>query len=181
MKAFALVFLFPLLFLNSCFIYSEQEPALVKKINVDETLKVARDEMKKTSEGGSLGIWVLRDQVVTAKQARIIGELYLAHIDGMKSPFNIWHSSWAISNLYRLGDDSVKAELETAYQKAKKQPERLEGNIRKIAESHINGGLTTGFIHLGGLYYAHTHVVAPGNKWFLQSYEQYRRGEEKDE
>lgn len=174
-----LLLLLPLLFLQSCFIYNEQAPALIPHVDVDQTLQVARDEMKKTSEGQSLGIWILRDQVVTARQARIIAELYLAHIDSM-SPFNVWHASWAIANLYRLGDASVKAELETAYQKARQQPDRLDGVEKFAASGHVNGEeLTTGFIHLGGLYYAYGHLVVPGNKKFLQSYEEYRQKENK--
>jgi hypothetical protein len=94
------------------------------------------------------------------------------------SPFNIWHASWAIADLYRLGDDSVKAVLETAYRKAKQQPERLGGFEKAIANEHINGEeLVTGFIHLGGMYYARRHLVAPGNKNYLQSYKEYRDNE----
>ena len=109
--------------------------------------------MQKQSISQGLGIWVLRDQVITPAQAKTISELYLSKIDSMKSDFNIWHSSWAIANLYRFGDNAVKAELETAYQKAKKQPERIKKrNTRKIANSHINGNRTvTGFIHAGQL------------------------------
>lgn len=174
-----LLVILPVCLLSSCFIYSKREPALVKNVDVDQTIRVARDEMQKTSMGQSLGIWVLRDQVVTPKQAKEIADLYLAHIDSMTSPFNIWHSSWAISNLYRLGDTTVKTVLETAYQKAKQQPERLEGEVHNTAEDHINGKkIVTGFIHLGGLFYAYAHVVAPGNKKYLQSYEEYREGEE---
>jgi hypothetical protein len=170
------------LLLSSCFtsMYRTREPALVKNADIDETLKITKDEMQTEGIGQSLGIWVLRDQVVTAGQARTIAGLYLAAIDSMKSSFNIWHSSWAISNLYRLGDEAVKAELEAAYQKAKKQPERLEGNVKNIAESHINGQkLVTGFIHAGGRSYAKRHLVVPGNKRYVQSYEEYRKKQKK--
>src|SRR5688572_14351367 len=129
--------LFCLLF-SSCFLsmHYRQKPALVKNTNIDETLKISKDEMQKQSISQPLGLWVLRDQVVTPAQAKTISELYLAKIDSMKSDFNIWHSSWAIANLYRFGNDAVKAELETAYQKAKKQPERIQKrNTRKIANS----------------------------------------------
>jgi hypothetical protein len=157
-----------------------QKAALVKNVNIDESLKIAKDEMEKTNVGQSLGIWVLRDQIVTPEQARTISNLYLTHIDSMKSGFHIWHSSWAIANLYRFGDDAVKAELETAYQKAKKQPERLEGNTKKIADSHINSQrIVTGFIHAGGRSYAHRHLVVPGNRKYVQSYEEYKRKEKK--
>jgi hypothetical protein len=178
------LFLLPLacLFLNSCFLsmHFSQKPALVRNVNIDETLKVSRDEMKKQSISQGLGLWVLRDQVVTPAQAHTISELYLTHIDSMKSDFNIWHSSWAIANLYRFGDAAVKAELETAYQKAKKQPERIKGKTRKIADSHINSDrIVTGFIHAGGRAYAKKHLIAPGNKRYLQSYEEYLKTQEK--
>ncbi|MCW3105463.1 MAG: hypothetical protein JWO09_3903 [Bacteroidetes bacterium] len=171
------------LLLSSCFLsmHTRREPALVKNVNIDETLKIARDEMQKKSGSQGLGLWVLRDQVVTPAQAKTIAGLYLSHIDSMTSGFNIWHSSWAIANLYRFGDDAVKAELETAYQKAKVQPERIKGNTKKIANSHINGKrIVTGFIHAGGRAYAKRHLVVPGNKRYVQSYEEYRKKEKKN-
>jgi hypothetical protein len=167
--------------LSSCLsMHHTQERALVKNVDVDESLKISRDEMQKESISQSLGIWVLRDQVVTPAQAHIISGLYLARIDSMKSPFNIWHSSWAIANLYRFGNETVKTELEQAYQKAKKQPERLKGSTKKIANAHINGErMVTGFIHAGGRAYAKRHLVVPGNKKYVQSYEEYKEKEKK--
>lgn len=169
-----------LLSLSSCFIYSTREPALVKNVDIDKTLKVVRDEMQKEDISQGLGIWVLRDQVVTPQQARTIADIYLTHIDNMKSEFNIWHASWAISNLYRLGDETVKAELEIAYQKAKEQPERLEDEeIKEMTNDHINGKkIVTGFIHFGGLLYAYGHLVVPGNEKYIQSYEEYLEKQE---
>ncbi len=167
--------------LSSCLsLHHTQKAALVKNVDIDQTLKISSDEMQKESISQSLGIWVLRDQVVTPAQAHTISGLYLAHIDSMKSPFNIWHSSWAIANLYRFGDAAVKAELEQAYQKAKLQPERLTGGTKKIANAHINGGkMVTGFIHAGGRSYAKRHLVVPGNKRYVQSYEEYNEKEKK--
>ena len=171
------------LLLSSCFtsMHHPREPALVKNVNIDETLKITKDEIKKESISQSLGLWVLRDQVVTPAQAKTISELYLSHIDSMKIGFNIWHSSWAISNLYRFGDDAVKAELEAAYQKAKTQPERIQKRgQKKIANSHINGTkMVTGFIHAGGRAYAKRHLVVPGNKKYVQSYEEYLEKQKK--
>ena len=167
------------LFLSSCFLslHHRRKPALVRNVNMDETLKISKDEMQKTNISQSLGLWVIRDQIINAEQAKIISELYLNKIDGMNSDFNIWHSSWAISNLYRFGDDAVKAELENAYQKAKKQPERItRKGTRRLANRHVNGKRTvTGFIHAGGRSYAKRHLVVPGNKRYLQSYEDYRK------
>lgn len=170
------------LFLNSCFLslHHRRKPALVRNVNMDETLKISKDEMQKKNMSQSLGLWVIRDQIVNQAQAKTISELYLGKIDSMKSDFNIWHSSWAISNLYRFGDAAVKAELETVYQKAKKQPERIQKrSTRKLANRHVNGKRTvTGFIHAGGRSYAKRHLVVPGNKRYLQSYEEYCKKEE---
>jgi hypothetical protein len=160
--------------------HKTQKAALVKNADIDETLKIAKDEMQKESISQSLGIWVLRDQVVTPAQAKTVSELYMSHIDSMKSDFNIWHSSWAIANLYRFGNAEVKKELESAYQKAKVQPDRIKGNTKKIANSHTNGDRTvTGFIHAGGRSYAKKHLVVPGNKRYVQSYEEYRKTQKK--
>jgi hypothetical protein len=168
--------------LSSCFLsmHTRRKPALVKNVDINETLKISKHEMEKKSGSQGLGIWVLRDQVVTPAQAHTISDLYLSHIDSMKSEFNIWHSSWAIANLYRFGDEAVKTEQETAYQKAKIQPERLKGGTKKLANSHINGKKTvTGFIHAGGRAYAKRHLVVPGNKRYVQSYEEYLKKEKK--
>jgi hypothetical protein len=142
---------------------------------MDETLKISKDELKKKNISQSLGLWVLRDQIITPAQASTISELYLTYIDSMKIDFNIWHASWAIANLYRFGDDAVKAELETAYQKAKQQPQRIQHRgTRRLAHSHINKKrMVTGFIHAGGRSYAKRHLVVPGNKRYVQSYEEY--------
>jgi hypothetical protein len=169
-----------ILSLHSCYIYKTQEPALVKGVDIDQTIMVAKDEIQKKDPSRSLCIWIMRDQVVTPAQAKAIGDLYLTHIDGITDGFNIWHSSWAIANLYRLGNQAVKAELEEAYQKAKKQPERIQDDTKETAEAHINGKeLTTGFIHVGGLGYARDHLVVPGDKRYIQSYEEYKAREEK--
>lgn len=136
--------------------------------------------MKRGGIDEGLSIWVLRDQLVTPAQARVIAALYLAHIDGMTSDFNVWHTSWGIANLYRWGDDAIKAELEVAFQKARQQPARLTGWVRNLAEEHINGEkVTSGFIHIGGDYYAHRYLVVPGNEKFLQSYDDYRTREKR--
>lgn len=178
LKRLLILFSFCLL-LSSCFLslHHRRKPALVKNLNVDETLKISKDEIQKKNMSQSLGLWVIRDQIITPSQAKVISELYLSKIDSMNSDFNIWHSSWAISNLYRFGDDAVKAELETAYQKAKAQPARItRKGTRRLANRHINGKRTvTGFIHAGGRSYAKRHLVVPGNKRYLQSYEDYRK------
>ena len=99
--------------LSSCFPYqyNARRPALVWGVDMKQSLQVAADEMQKPNIGQGLSIWVLRDQFVTPEQASEISKLYLDHIDGMTSDFNIWHASWAIANLYKLGGAAVKAEL----------------------------------------------------------------------
>jgi hypothetical protein len=162
------------------FEYYEREPALVKGIDMRQSIQVATDQMHRGGVEQGLSIWALRDQFVTPEQAKEIGDLYLANIDGMKDEFNVWHTSWAIANLYKWGDQAVKASLETAFQKATRQPELLTGWVKNSANNHINGNkITTGFIHAGGVYYAHRFLVVPGDKNFLQSYEEYRKKEKR--
>jgi len=162
------------------FEYYVREPALVKGIDMDQSLQVATDQMKRGGIDQGLSIWALRDQFVTAEQARKIAALYLEFIDAMNSDFNIWHCSWAIANLYKWGDDFIKAELKTAFEKARKQPERLTGWVKNSANNLINGEkITAGFIHAGGDYYAHRYLVVPGDKHYLQSYDEYRHREAK--
>jgi hypothetical protein len=162
--------------MTSCMtsVYPTQQPAMVDNVDIDETIKIAVVEMEKDGMSKSLGIWVFRDQEITTEQAKLTSELYLHHIDRMSMPFNIWHASWAISNLYRHGNDEVKAELEVAYQKAKLQPLRLKGFLKNIAERHINGEkISTGFVHAGGRAYAKRHLVVPGNNMYVQSFDEY--------
>ncbi len=168
--------------LNSCSIYNSQKPALIKGVDVDETLKVAADEIKKSDMAQSLGIWVLKDQNLTPQQAKLISNLYLSNLNRITSPFNIWHAAWTISNMYRFGNAEVKKELEEAYQIALKEPDRIsdEDDFKGAAIDHIRGKTpTTGFIHIGGITYAHDHLVVPGNPNYIQSYEDYKAREEK--
>jgi len=46
------------------------------------------------------------------------------------------HFGWAIANLYRNGNDAVKAELQLAYEDAQKRPQTLERH-KLIAIDHI--------------------------------------------
>ena len=114
-----------------------------------QSIQVAADQIKKEGIEQGLSIWVLRDQYVTVEEAKEISDLYLAHIDTMKSEFNIWHTSWAIANLYKWGDDAIKAVLEPAFQKATKQPERLTGMVKNSANNLINGEkITSVYAHM---------------------------------
>jgi hypothetical protein len=117
-------------------------------------------------------IWVIRDQKITPSQAHEISRLYFAHIYNIKKKFDIWHLTWAISDIYRLGDDSVKVALQDAYQDATKRASEQKG----IADRMANGNkLYMGDAHSGGRAFAKKHVVVPGKKGYLQSYDEYIR------
>lgn len=164
------------------YLYHEREPALIDGINIDETLKVARDELAQGGGFSVLTIWAIRDQIIDEAQAREISNLYFRYIDTIDSSesrhrkFGVWHFTWAISNLYRFGDERVKKVLHTAYTDAKKRVKTLD---RSYAEKHVLGEqIYTGLAHLGGRAYARKHLVVPGNEDFLQSYAQYLKGRE---
>ena len=125
-KFIQLIFL-PLL-LSGCFpyMYHDRGKVLLKNIDIDQTLKIAEIELESDHFNNILTLWAIRDQLINSEQATIISELYFKHIDRIKSDFGIWHIAWAISNFYRLGDDSVKKILQNAYDDAKKRPEKLK-------------------------------------------------------
>src|SRR5262245_14322422 len=86
---------------------------LVNGIDFDATLKIARIELEEGGFDAPLTVWAIRDQLVTAGNARTISTLYFTHIDKVAADkdktaaaFGVWHFAWAISNLYRNGDDS---------------------------------------------------------------------------
>ncbi len=162
------------------YLYNERAPALIENIDIDQTLRVAEVELLELDSGFDvLTIWAIRDQKITPSQASRINDLYLKHIDQVDADdlradqFGVWHFTWAISNLYRFGDDEVKAALEPAYRDAL---ERVETVDREFAVEHVKGTrMYTGLAHIGGKSYARDHVVAPGNEDYLQSFEQYKR------
>jgi hypothetical protein len=156
-------------------VYYDQKDVLVNGINIDETLKIARNELKKDTYDSVLGVWVIRDQVFTTSQAEEISKLYFENIDKLKIEFSIWHLSWAVSNIYRNGNDEIKMVMNDAYLDAKKRPDSLK-QFKKIADMHINGEkIYMGDIHDLGKAYAHSHIIAPGNKDYLQYYDEYEK------
>jgi hypothetical protein len=169
-----IIFLFVVQFLlGFAYVYYYQKDVIVNGINIDETLKIAKNELKKDSFDSVLGIWVIRDQVFTGAQASEIAKMYFDKIDKLNNDFSIWHLAWAVSNIYRNGNDEVKNAINDAYLDAVKRPERLK-NFKSIANLHINGDkIYMGDIHGLGRAYAHSHIIAPGNKKYLQSYEEY--------
>jgi hypothetical protein len=166
--------------LAGCFpyVYQQRERVLIPGIDVDQTLDVAELEL---GQGNSLGLWAMRDQLVTGKQARRISGIYFENIEKVDSVdakarfFHLWHLTWAISNLYRLGGVGVKAELEEAYEDA---GERVESLDMKVATLHFKGDeIYMGDFHDLARSYARSHIVAPGNGKYLQSVEEYLEGD----
>jgi len=134
----------PLLLIN-CFpyVYHKQDRVLVRGIDVDTTLEIARIELEEGGFDATLTVWAIRDQILTVDNAKTISELYFRYIDKAAAEkdkttpdFGLWHFAWAISNLYRNGDGSIKAELEGAYLDARKRPESST-KFKDIASQHI--------------------------------------------
>jgi hypothetical protein len=177
----------PLLFVSGCFpyVYHQQDRVLVRGIDVDATLEIARIELEEGGFDATLTVWAIRDQKVTVDNAKTISNLYFTYIDRVAAEkdrtaadFGVWHFAWAISNLYRNGDDTIKAQLESAYLDARKRPDRLT-QFKDIASEHVSGTkVYMGDIHGAARAFARSHIVAPGNKSFLQSLDQYKKRKE---
>jgi len=149
-----------------------RDEVLLQGVDIDQTLKVAdlRMNQRKGEFGTALPIWVIRDQKITPTQALEISSLYFLHVITLKKEFDIWHLTWAIADIYRLGDDSVKVVMNDAYIDATTRAKKLEG----IADKMANGDkLYMGDAHGGGRAFAKKHVVVPGKKGYLQSYDEY--------
>ena len=150
----------------------ERSKAIVHGIDIDRSIAVARMELCRGGWGSVLTVWALRDQHVSVDQAQEISTLYFSFIDSLKRDFNIWHFTWAIADLYRLGNDSVKTVLERARFDASKRAAHLGG----LADRFVNGDkLYMGDAHFLGRAYAHRHLVVPGNKRYLQSLRDYKK------
>ncbi len=153
----------------------ERDKVLIDGVDIDQTLEVAQLELQEGGFGSVLTVWAIRDQHITPDQARQVEELYLTYVDSLERSFDVWHLTWAISNMYRLGDEQVKQELQEAYDDATERAAETHG----LADTHVNGEkLYMGDAHSGGRAYAHRHVVVPGNSEYVQSVEEYRRDEE---
>ena len=131
----------------------ERSEVLIKGIDIDQTLLVAEITMKDEKKWGSvLTLWAIRDQVLTAGQAEKVSRLYFKHIANLKRKFIIWHLTWTIANMYRLGDEAVKAALQKAYDDAQVRAKKTH----RIANLHVNGEkLYMGDAHSGG---EHMHI-----------------------
>jgi len=183
----SLLMTIPLIF-TGCFpyVFHEQQGVLVSGIDLDATLEIAGIELEEGGFDATLTIWAIRDQIVTLDNAKTISDLYFRYIDKVAAEpvkttadFGVWHLTWAISNLYRNGDESIRAELERAYLDAKQRPEALT-NFKDIAIEHVSGSkIYMGDIHDVARSYAFSHIVAPGNEKYLQSLDQYKKSKEK--
>lgn len=170
------------LFSLSCFpyVYHSREQVLIPDVDIASTLEIARIELEEGGFDATLAIWAIRDQVVTAEEARAISALYFTHIDRIAAEkerttadFGVWHFAWAIANLYRNGDEGVRTELEEAFLDAKQRPETLK-HFKGAAREHVNGEkIYMGDIHGLARSFARSHVVVPGNQDYLQSLDEY--------
>jgi hypothetical protein len=143
---------------------------LIKGVDIDQTLVIAEQELKKGKPTSPLTLWGIRDQVYTEAQAQKVSDLYFQYVDTLKGYFPIWHFTWAISNIYRNGNAAVRAQLELAYQDATKRAKALAG----FADLHANGDIVMGDIHIFARRFVQAHVVAPGTPHYLQSLEDYK-------
>jgi hypothetical protein len=152
------------------YITHDRSKVLLPGVDIDQTLKIAKFELDKGTIGCVLGVWVLRDQVVTPRQAAAISTLYFTHICSLTQSFNVWHLTWAIADLYDNGDDATRAALQKAYKDAKRRAKALGG----LANKFVNGDkVFMGDAHSLGRRYAETHMVVPGNPKYVQSFEEY--------
>ena len=176
------------LFSLGCFpyVYHQQDQVLIKGVDVDATLEIARIELEEAGFDATLSVWAIRDQIVSAAQARTIAALYFEHIDRIAAQddrgtaeFGVWHFSWAIANFYRNGNETVQEELEGAHRDAQNRPATLR-KLRKVAAEHVNGSkIYMGDIHGLARSYAHSHIVVPGDKRYLQSLDEYKARRDK--
>ena len=158
-------------FRSAPFIASEQRQVVIKGADIDQTLVIAEQELRKGQFTSTLTLWGIRDQLYTESQAQKVSDLYFRYVDTLKEYFPVWHFTWAISNIYRNGNAAVRAQLERAYQDAKKRAKAAGG----FAELHANGAILMGDIHLFARHFVRTHFVAPGLPGYLHSLNDYRQ------
>ncbi|MBD3344611.1 MAG: hypothetical protein GF401_06080 [Chitinivibrionales bacterium] len=161
-----------LLLHSSCLWYftHERRDVIIGGIDIDQTLKVARSEMEKGGWGCVLPLWAVRDQFFGSDQAQKVSDLYFDYIDSLKEDFNVWHLTWAISNINRLGNDSVQQVMQKAWDDASERA----STVHRIADRHVNGDkIYMGGAHIGGRRAELRFLVVPGKDRYLDSYEEY--------
>jgi hypothetical protein len=148
----------------------DQTKAEIEHIDIDETLKVAVYELEEGGRDEALTIWAIRDQQITEEQAEQISELYFEYTKAMKDKYSLWHFTWAISNFYRNGDETIQEILQEAYDDAKEKATLTNS----IADKYVNGNkIYMGHMHGIAHRYARNHVIAPGNERYRQSFDDY--------
>jgi hypothetical protein len=145
-------------------------------------MRIAEEELSSDLATAELTIWAIRDQVISPATAKKISSLYLHNIARLyhtksvamiDSNHAVWHFAWAISNLYRNGNDEVKAALQSAYDDALTRPETLP-RFRLIAIDNVLGDqILMGDAHNMARSFVRKHVVVPGNPDYIQNYEEY--------
>jgi hypothetical protein len=120
--------------LTSCFpyVYHEREKVLIENPDIDTTIKIAEIELEEGGFDSVLTLWAIRDQYITPAQAGTISDLYFEYIETLDTDFGTWHLAWAISNLYRHGDEDIKAVLQDAMLDAKMRPSTLNAAQRLL-------------------------------------------------
>ena len=164
---------------TSCFRYAtnERDEVLLDGIDIDQSLIISEIELEDGGLGSVLTLWTMRDQIISPDHARIISDQYFRYIDGLEKKFNIWHFTWAISNLYRQGSPDVQTALEDAYKDASIRAAGMGG----AADKHVNSQkIFMGDFHGGGRSYARKHLVVPGNNRYLQSIDEYLEKQNKE-
>jgi hypothetical protein len=142
----------------------------IKGVDIEQTLVIAEYELTRARFASVLTLWGIRDQAFTPPQAKWVSHLYFAYIDTRRGYFNVWHFTWAVSNMYRNGDAAVRTELELAYQDAKERAKVAGG----WADGLTNGNILMGDIHPPARRFLQSHVVAPGNSRYLQSVSDFK-------
>jgi hypothetical protein len=176
--AAAVAVLLPVL-VSGCMRYltHDREKVLLEGVDIDQTLQIAEMELQDGGWGCVLGVWAIRDQVINRGQAEEVARLYRTYVPSLDRQFNVWHLTWAIADMYRLGDEQVKEALDSVYQDARARAKALH----RVADKHANGDkLYMGDAHSGGRAYAKRHVVMPGRKGYVQSVDEYRRRKAKE-
>jgi hypothetical protein len=161
---------------------NDQQAVLINGIDWVTTMRIAEEELTSDMATAELTIWAIRDQLISPAIAEKISSLYLDNIDRLyhakpvamiDSNHAVWHFAWAISNLYRNGNDEVKAALQTAYDDALTRPDTLP-RFRLIAIDNVQGDLILmGDAHDRARSFVRKHVVVPGNPDYIQNYEEY--------
>lgn len=142
---------------------------LLEGIDIEQSLQVAEYELNRGKTGASLTIWAMRNQLFNESQAETISNLYFNHVDSLRK-FDVWHITWAVSDIYRLGSSSIRTVLDSAYKDASKRAQNSHRLANRMANSEK---VYMGDAHSGGRAYARKHLVVPGNIRYLQSFDEF--------